>query len=253
MTRTRGSGCGSSTFPPWRRGSRCGRSWSSGGMVVDPAHTWFLYVLLVWSMVLLPVFLYLRGPRGAELVDRMAAFVERRGLVALGAFAVPIVLTEAAFGANDNTGSVGPGPVPVLPAVRLPDRAGRSIRGRAAPGTSSRTGRCAPGVPGPGVLAGSARGVGGGRHERRPGRLERRLASGHAHSSPRGRPNHNSPMIGATAGSDDADSGAASLDGVRWGDDVEPLGSIDRSPFSPRGGKRELDQISLTSYNDCDG
>jgi len=39
--------------------------WSSGGIVIDPAHTWFLYVLLVWSMVLLPVFLYLLSCRGA--------------------------------------------------------------------------------------------------------------------------------------------------------------------------------------------
>ena len=78
--------------------------WSSGGIVVDPAHMWFLYTLLVWSMVLLPLFLYLRTDRGAQLVDRVAKFVASHGLVALGAFAVPIVLAEAAFGANDNTG-----------------------------------------------------------------------------------------------------------------------------------------------------
>jgi glucan biosynthesis protein C len=78
--------------------------WSSGGAVVDPAHMWFLYVLLVWSMVLLPGFLYLRSRGGARLADRVAGFVGRRGLVALGAFAVPIVVAEAVFGANDNTG-----------------------------------------------------------------------------------------------------------------------------------------------------
>ncbi|HZD17721.1 MAG TPA: acyltransferase family protein, partial [Actinomycetota bacterium] len=39
--------------------------WSSGGLVFDPAHAWFLYVLLVWSIALLPVFLYLRSARGA--------------------------------------------------------------------------------------------------------------------------------------------------------------------------------------------
>jgi len=75
------------------------------GVVVDPAHTWFLYVLLVWSIVLLPLFLYLRIPRGTALVERTARFTERHGLVALAAFAVPLVLTEAAFGANDNTGT----------------------------------------------------------------------------------------------------------------------------------------------------
>jgi len=39
-------------------------SWASGGVSFDPAHLWFLYVLLVFSLVLLPLFSYLRGPRG---------------------------------------------------------------------------------------------------------------------------------------------------------------------------------------------
>jgi hypothetical protein len=34
-----------------------------------PGHMWFLYVLLILSFVLLPVFLYLRRPEGARLVD----------------------------------------------------------------------------------------------------------------------------------------------------------------------------------------
>ncbi len=92
-------------LPAMAKGLPLRDEWSSGGIVVDPAHTWFLYVLLVWSMVLLPVFLYLRSPRGAELVNRVAGFVELHGLVALGVFAVPIVVTEAVFGANDNTGT----------------------------------------------------------------------------------------------------------------------------------------------------
>lgn len=87
------------------RGLPLRAEWESGGMVFDPAHTWFLYVLLVWTIVLLPVFLWLLRGGGAELVDRIAGFVGRHGAVALGAFAAPVVLAEAAFGANDNTGS----------------------------------------------------------------------------------------------------------------------------------------------------
>jgi len=92
-------------LPAMAKGLPLRDEWSSGGIIVDPAHTWFLYVLLVWSVVLLPVFLYLQSPRAAELVDRVAGFVARHGLVALGVFAVPIVLAESAFGANDNTGT----------------------------------------------------------------------------------------------------------------------------------------------------
>jgi glucan biosynthesis protein C len=92
-------------LPAMAKGLPLRAEWSAGGMVFDPAHTWFLYVLLVWSMVLLPVFLYLRSHRGAGLVDRVAGFVERHGLVTLVAFAAPVMLAEAAFGANDNTGA----------------------------------------------------------------------------------------------------------------------------------------------------
>jgi len=71
-------------LPAMVKGLPVRAEWSSRGMVFDPAHTWFLYVLLVWSVVLLPVFLYLRSPRGAGLVDRVAGFVGRVWLVALG-------------------------------------------------------------------------------------------------------------------------------------------------------------------------
>jgi glucans biosynthesis protein C len=47
-------------------------SWSSGGISFDPAHLWFLYVLLVFSLALLPLFRYLAGPRGARLAGWMA-------------------------------------------------------------------------------------------------------------------------------------------------------------------------------------
>jgi hypothetical protein len=43
---------------------------ASGGTGFDPAHLWFLYVLLMFSVVLLPLFGYLQRPRGARLADR---------------------------------------------------------------------------------------------------------------------------------------------------------------------------------------
>ena len=60
------------------------------------AHLWFLYYLLVWSLLLLPLFLYLRGPAGQRLVERVAArFQGRMGVVLM---AVPIAVVEAALG-----------------------------------------------------------------------------------------------------------------------------------------------------------
>jgi len=45
-------------------------NWTSGGVGFDPAHLWFLYVLLVFSLALLPLFRYLTGPRGTRLAGR---------------------------------------------------------------------------------------------------------------------------------------------------------------------------------------
>src|SRR5215469_5969074 len=47
-------------------------NWTSGGAGFDPAHLWFLYVLLVFSLALLPLFAYLRSPRGTRLTGRAA-------------------------------------------------------------------------------------------------------------------------------------------------------------------------------------
>ncbi len=75
-------------------------SWSA----FDPAHMWFLYVLLLFSITLLPLFLYLQSRRGARLVDRAAGFTERHGIVVLFAGAIPMAAVEAAFGPDVNTG-----------------------------------------------------------------------------------------------------------------------------------------------------
>jgi glucan biosynthesis protein C len=60
------------------------------------AHLWFLYYLLVWSLVLLPVFLYLRGPAGQRLVQWLADRCQGpSGIVLL---AIPIAVLEAVLG-----------------------------------------------------------------------------------------------------------------------------------------------------------
>src|SRR5512132_571334 len=43
-------------------------TWRSGGDEFDPAHLWFLFSLLVFSIVLTPAFVSLRRPRGVRLI-----------------------------------------------------------------------------------------------------------------------------------------------------------------------------------------
>ena len=79
-------------------------SWTSGGVTFDPAHLWFLYVLLVFSIALLPLLAYLGGPRGRPLIGRLAGLAERHGGVMVWAAAIPLMATEAVFGPDVNTG-----------------------------------------------------------------------------------------------------------------------------------------------------
>ena len=79
-------------------------SWTSGGVTFDPAHLWFLYVLLVCSVALLPLFTYLAGPRGRPLTSRLAGFAERHAAVVVLAAAIPMMAVEAVFGPDVNTG-----------------------------------------------------------------------------------------------------------------------------------------------------
>ena len=60
----------------------------------DLAHLWFLYYLLVWSLLLLPVFLYLRGRRAAA---GGAGWPPAAGPVGVVLMAVPIAVVEAAL------------------------------------------------------------------------------------------------------------------------------------------------------------
>jgi hypothetical protein len=79
-------------------------TWRSGGDEFDPAHLWFLFSLLVFSTVLVPALVYLRRPRGARLVDRLAGLTERHPAPALLLAAVPVMAVEAALGPDTNTG-----------------------------------------------------------------------------------------------------------------------------------------------------
>src|SRR5499425_938315 len=79
-------------------------NWTSGGVGFDPAHLWFLYVLLVFSLALLPLFRYLRGQHGRRLVGWAAGQAARHPLAMLAVAAVPVVVTEAAFGPDRITG-----------------------------------------------------------------------------------------------------------------------------------------------------
>jgi len=79
-------------------------NWTSGGVGFDPAHLWFLYVLLVFSLALLPLFWYLRGQRGTRLAGRVAAQAARHPLAMLAVAAGPVIVTEAVFGPDGITG-----------------------------------------------------------------------------------------------------------------------------------------------------
>jgi surface polysaccharide O-acyltransferase-like enzyme len=57
-----------------------------------PAHLWFILFLFVFSLMGLPLFLYLRGESGERLLSGLAAFSQRRGAIFL--FAVPLTITE---------------------------------------------------------------------------------------------------------------------------------------------------------------
>src|SRR5215813_2559024 len=79
-------------------------NWTSGGVGFDPAHLWFLYVLLVFSLALLPLFGYLLTPHGSRLAGRAAGQAARHPLAMLAAAAVPVMVTEAVFGPDASTG-----------------------------------------------------------------------------------------------------------------------------------------------------
>jgi glucan biosynthesis protein C len=57
------------------------------------AHLWFILFLLVFSLVALPLFLYLKGPSGSRAVGWLAGVCQRPGAIFL--LTIPLWLTEA--------------------------------------------------------------------------------------------------------------------------------------------------------------
>jgi hypothetical protein len=67
----------------------------------EPAHLWFLYFLLVYSLLLLPVLQYLRGT-GRQLLERLASFCARAWAIFL--LGLPVAVLEAALGTEESGG-----------------------------------------------------------------------------------------------------------------------------------------------------
>lgn len=68
----------------------------------QPAHLWFLYILLLFTFLLLPVFIYLQKTSGRKLVGRIASFSTGPWAMVLAAF--PIAVIEAALGTEMSGG-----------------------------------------------------------------------------------------------------------------------------------------------------
>jgi Acyltransferase family len=74
--------------------------WQSTGMFED-GHLWFLWVLFVYTLLALPLLLWLRGAAGQRWVERTARLVERPGAVFLPAL---LVALGEAIGQTEMTG-----------------------------------------------------------------------------------------------------------------------------------------------------
>lgn len=130
-------------------------TWRSGGDEFDPAHLWFLFSLLVFSILLVPAFVSPRRPLGARLIERLAGRTERHPALALLVAAVPIMAVEAALGRTGTpaAGSGSPTCSSFCTATCLPATAGSSkpCGGCGGGRWGARCWRrsCWPGRPGP--------------------------------------------------------------------------------------------------------
>lgn len=68
----------------------------------DPAHLWFLYYLFVFTMVALPLFVYLRRDSGKRLVSRLAGICQNPFAIFL--LALPIIGIETFILAESSSG-----------------------------------------------------------------------------------------------------------------------------------------------------
>jgi hypothetical protein len=67
-----------------------------GNPAFDAGHLYFLYYLFVFSVLLLPVFCFLRGPAGSVLLHAVGSLLARPGAILL--LALPVAAVEAALG-----------------------------------------------------------------------------------------------------------------------------------------------------------
>ena len=63
-----------------------------------PSYMWFVLFLFVFSVVALPLFLYLKRESGRRLIARVATFFERRGMIFLLALPLAIAVVVADIG-----------------------------------------------------------------------------------------------------------------------------------------------------------
>jgi glucans biosynthesis protein C len=146
-------------------------SWISGGTAFDPAHLWFLYVLLVFSVALLPLSRYLIGSRGARLAGR-------HPVTALAMTAIPMMVTEAVFGPGCQHRWLGAAGLCVPVRVRVHDRGRPAAPVGDAACSLASPGHRAAGHHRTGGLGGHPHRTGGQRRVRRGARLERAPGTG---------------------------------------------------------------------------
>lgn len=78
---------------------------SIAGFLAVVGQLWFVLYLFVFSMAAIPLFAYLRGPRGLRWIERLGTFCERP--VAIFALAAPLALVDGiAHAAWTGTGAV---------------------------------------------------------------------------------------------------------------------------------------------------
>lgn len=58
-------------------------------------HMWFVAYLLVYSLIALPLFLYIRKDSSKQLIDRLAGFLERPGMIYT--LAIPLIIFQIIF------------------------------------------------------------------------------------------------------------------------------------------------------------
>jgi len=62
-----------------------------------PYHLWFLEFLWLYTVIALPLFLFLRGAAGSRVIDTLASWCSRPGVIFL--FIIPLVLIRVTLGA----------------------------------------------------------------------------------------------------------------------------------------------------------